>query len=320
MDEGESGQREDHYPWSALAVSRAVSTNTPKQRPHTPSTTDQSFVTLTALTNSGRLQPTSSSRNSSHTLNDLDRVELDGDSGATSLDFRDERFHPVRNSPSSDLGFTIPRHFTRPPPPPPLTPPTLHGNSFPFEDRQPNDAASLPPSLDASFIHQPNPEYAGDASPTDVLRSSLQSATTLPQRRSYTKSVPIGIPVSSALAGTTDSASSSTETMTPGSAAGTFSPSSFPPSSPFLPPPPPSAPPEYKFVGGPGGPGVFLSQQEINLQGEIISVVDDAGHGWKRHTRVYGGGVCLACIAAAARNGGQGGFYGDTVPLEDRRY
>jgi hypothetical protein len=51
------------------------------------------------------------------------------------------------------------------------------------------------------------------------------------------------------------------------------------------------------------------------VQGEIISVVDDAGHGWKRHTRVYGGGVCLACLAS----GGQGGFYGDRVPLEDRR-
>lgn len=64
---------------------------------------------------------------------------------------------------------------------------------------------------------------------------------------------------------------------------------------------------------------MFLSQQEIDLQGEIISVMDDAGHGWKRHTRVYGGGVCLACVAAAGRDGVQGGFYGDKVPLEDRR-
>jgi hypothetical protein len=52
------------------------------------------------------------------------------------------------------------------------------------------------------------------------------------------------------------------------------------------------------------------------LQGEIISVMDDAGHGWKRHTRVYGGGVCLACVAAGDR---EGGFYGDTVPLSERR-
>jgi hypothetical protein len=113
--------------------------------------------------------------------------------------------------------------------------------------------------------------------------------------------------------------------MTSGSTTNTFSPSSYPPTSPLLPPPPPgqyelppSAPPSYEFVGGPGGPGVFLSQQEIDLQGEIISVMDDAGHGWKRHTRVYGGGVCLACVAASGRDE-QGGFYGDTVPLEDRR-
>jgi hypothetical protein len=71
-------------------------------------------------------------------------------------------------------------------------------------------------------------------------------------------------------------------------------------------------------VGGPGGPGVLLSQEEIDLHGEIISVVDGAGHGWKRHTRVYGGGVCLACLAADGE-GGDGGFYGDKVPLEDRR-
>jgi len=56
------------------------------------------------------------------------------------------------------------------------------------------------------------------------------------------------------------------------------------------------------------------SEEQIDLHGEVISVTDDAGHGWKRHTRVYGGGVCLACAAAE-----QGGFYGDKVPLEDRR-
>lgn len=46
---------------------------------------------------------------------------------------------------------------------------------------------------------------------------------------------------------------------------------------------------------------------------EIASMDDEAGASWKRHTRVHDGGVCLACLA----NGG--GFYGDTVPLEERR-
>lgn len=67
------------------------------------------------------------------------------------------------------------------------------------------------------------------------------------------------------------------------------------------------------------GQGCFYHSKRLICRGEIISVVDGAGHGWKRHTRVYGGGVCLACVAASGRDGEQGGFYGDKVPLEDRR-
>ncbi|KAK4151385.1 hypothetical protein C8A00DRAFT_45394 [Chaetomidium leptoderma] len=251
-------------------------------------------------------------------------VGIVGDAGVRGAQFHDSSFHPrpFRNTPFSGMDSTIPRHFSRPPLPPPLTPPTISsGSFFPFEDRRPSYAATISPVLDTSFIHQPNPEYGGCSTSTDVPSSSPQSTTTFPHRRSYTRSIPI--PTTNA------SASSSTETMTSSSTVNTFSPSSYPPTSPLLPPPPPgeydpppqppSAPPEYEFVGGPGGPGVFLSQQEIDVQGEIISVMDHAGHGWKRHTRVYGGGVCLACVSARGRDGGRGGFYGDKVPLEDRR-
>jgi hypothetical protein len=244
----------------------------------------------------------------------------DGDAGAQ---IGSGQFHsgPFQDTPFPGTDLRIPRHFTRPPPPPPLTPPTLSGAFFPFEDRRPSYAISIPPALDTGFIHQPNPEYGGSTS-ADVLSSSPQSANPFPRRRSYTRSIPIGI----AVPANTASASSSNETMTSGSTTNSFSPSSYPPTSPLLPPPPPGqyelpplAPPEYEFVGGPGGPGIFLSQQEIDLQGEIISVMDGAGHGWKRHTRVYGGGACLACVAATQRDDEQGGFYGDKVPLEDRR-
>ncbi|KIH91180.1 hypothetical protein SPBR_01679 [Sporothrix brasiliensis 5110] len=58
---------------------------------------------------------------------------------------------------------------------------------------------------------------------------------------------------------------------------------------------------------------------------ELLSVLgavpDDAAAGdgdWGRHTRVYGGGVCLACLAAES-SGGQGGEYGASVPMEQRR-
>ncbi|KAK0708860.1 hypothetical protein B0T21DRAFT_387576 [Apiosordaria backusii] len=206
------------------------------------------------------------------------------------------------------LDFSTPRHFSRPPPPPPLTPPMLSDNRFPFEDRRLSYAASIPPELDTSFIHQPNPAYTGISTSTDVSSSSPQTTDLIPRRRSYTRNVPIGIPIPAS------TSPFSAESMAPGSA---FSPSSYPPTSPLLPPPPPGpdAPPEYVFVGGPGGPGVLLSEQEIDLHGEIVSVMDDSGHAWKRHTRVYGGGVCLACLAAED----QGGFYGDKVPLADRR-
>ena len=60
---------------------------------------------------------------------------------------------------------------------------------------------------------------------------------------------------------------------------------------------------------------MLLSEEEIDIHGEIVSVIYDGGHGWTRHTRVYGGGACLACLAA----GEEGGFYGDKVPLADRR-
>ncbi|GKT91374.1 hypothetical protein Ct61P_09224 [Colletotrichum tofieldiae] len=82
----------------------------------------------------------------------------------------------------------------------------------------------------------------------------------------------------------------------------TFSPSSYPPTSPLLPGPPPIYG-EIRYDEA--------TNREILVQGEIISLLDGAGAGWKRHTRVYGGGVCLAC-AASGDDGHHGGFYGRT--------
>jgi hypothetical protein len=199
--------------------------------------------------------------------------------------------------------------FSRPVPPPPLTPPTLYAGVFTFEDRRPGYAISIPAQLDADFIHQPNPDYISSSTAAEYRHDGHpKSATTTPRRRSYTKSVPIGIPMPS---GSSSSSSHQSQDAAWGvSPTDTFSPASYPPSSPQLPPPPPGSYDEviYDYDG--------RQQEEIDLQGEIISVMDDAGHGWKRHTRVYGGGVCLACIAAGER---QGGFYGDKVPLSERR-
>ncbi|KAK4138994.1 hypothetical protein BT67DRAFT_446968 [Trichocladium antarcticum] len=240
-------------------------------------------------------------------------VGLDEQAGPANAFFHDKQVYATsaQKATFTSLDFTVPRQFSRPPPPPPLIPPTRSAAVFPFEDRCPSYAVSIHPGVDRNFIHQPNPEYSGCSTSTDVLRSTPPSPTALPRRRSYAKNVPIGIPIPA----TTTSFASSPETVALRGTSAFFY-ASHPPTSPLHPPPPP---PEYVFVGGPGGPGVFLPPQEIGLQGEIISVMDDAGQGWKRHTRVYGGGACLACVAARERGEGQGGFYGDTVPLADRR-
>ncbi|KAI2638662.1 hypothetical protein GGS26DRAFT_587429 [Hypomontagnella submonticulosa] len=171
-----------------------------------------------------------------------------------------------------------------PPPPPPLTPPSLSAGVFTFQDRRLSVAASTMGDLDTSFFHQPNPDYTLSPS-SDSASTALahgQDSPSIPRRRSYSKMLPLGSAHSDA-----DHDGTS------------FSPSSFPSSSPIL----------------PLAPHESLESGEIDVRGEIISVMDDSGAGWKRHTRVYGGGVCLACLAS----GSEGGFYGDNVPPEHRR-
>jgi len=193
------------------------------------------------------------------------------------------------------------RHLmSRPPPPPPLTPPELSGSAFPFDARRTFHASPLQfprLDLDHSFIHQPNPDYASATDATSTSSATPATSTT-PRRRSYTRTVPIGIPspqqpgVSGVPTGSNPASDSDF----------VFSPSSFPSSSPHLPPPPPG----HESTEG---------SAEIAVQGEVISMTDSHGAGWTRHTRVYGGGVCLACAAS----GGEGGFYGATVREEDKR-
>lgn len=174
--------------------------------------------------------------------------------------------------------------ITRPPPAPPLTPPELSSTVFTLDGR--------PYSRD-SFIHQPNPDYTSPSTTSSGSQSSTVATAPHPRRLSYHKTVPIGVPVSRQ--------SSTSESDL------TFSPSSFPPSSSLLPPAPPTS-----------ADHMPEAQREIDLHGEIISVLDSQGAGWSRHTRVYGGGVCLAC-AAAGREHGEGGFYGPNVLPEEMR-
>ena len=180
--------------------------------------------------------------------------------------------------------------LTLPTPPPPLTLPQLSPTVFGFDDRRRRSFphGSMAEFETEEFIYQPNPDYAEESSPTALEQAAsvpeeLRSAASS-RRRSYTRVIQVDSEL-------VDSCPSFDVT-----------PNSFPSTSSYLPPPADFA--ESSHV-----------QHDIGVQGEIISSFDDAGHGWKRHTRVYGGGVCLACL----QSGGEGGFYGKNVPPEDRR-
>lgn len=184
------------------------------------------------------------------------------------------------NWSSTAFSSDLPRPFvSRPPPAPPLTPPELSTAVFTFEDR--------PRSGDDSFMNQPNPDYM---SSTTAMSAESTPSPAIPRRRSYNKTLPIGVPMPISQQSSTISDAADL----------TFSPSSYPPTSPLLPPAPPTS-----------GP------MQIGVQGEIVGLLNDDGAGWTRHTRVYGGGVCLACAASGGNHGG--GFYGATVRPEEMR-
>ncbi|KAM0809204.1 hypothetical protein AB5N19_09547 [Seiridium cardinale] len=174
----------------------------------------------------------------------------------------------------------------RPPLPPPLTPPTLSTKTLSLEDRRLSSALSMTGDLDSNFFSQPNPDYTSSSSSSSAVTQPHDSPAT-PKRRSYTKTLPLGPP-------------QPVSWLEEDGSVTAFSPSSFPSSSPTL----------------PMAPHNSFHDHAIDVKGEIISVLDDSGAGWKRHTRVYGGGVCLACMASAD---GEGGFYGDRVRPEEKR-
>lgn len=173
------------------------------------------------------------------------------------------------------------RILTRLPPAPPLTPPELSATIFACGE-----------DVDG-FISQPNPDYMS-------ATSSLPIQTTQPthRRRSYMKTIPLApLP----MPGTGDEA--------PEEQAGR--PSSYP-DSPQL----PATPPGSQDQDMPA-PEDGVVRRSVEVKGEIISAVNEDGAGWTRHTRVYGGGACLACTASG---GHEGGFYGATVTPEEMRH
>ncbi|KAJ8130667.1 hypothetical protein O1611_g2961 [Lasiodiplodia mahajangana] len=177
---------------------------------------------------------------------------------------------------------------TQPPLSMPLTPPALSTTSFSLQDRRPSVAASTNGDFDPTLAHGTTLDIGSTPSTASML-PNVKASSPISLRKSHTKVLPLD-PLQS---------SSSIE-MEIEDTSSPFAPSSFPSSSPIL----------------PLAPHTALDSREIDVAGEIVSVMDDSGAGWKRHTRVYGGGVCLACMASGDSHGG---FYGENVPLDQRR-
>lgn len=178
----------------------------------------------------------------------------------------------------------------RSPPPVPFTPPALSTTFVPLQDRRLSMAVSTNGDFDPTLIHHGDWDINSAESATTII-PNLKASSPIPLRRSYSKILAADLPPPDF------SAEAEMEDTSPA-----FAPSSFPSSNPIL----------------PIAPHAALDDGEMDAAGEVLSVMDDSGAGWKRHTRVYGGGVCLACMASGG--GHHGGFYGENVPLDQRRY
>lgn len=226
------------------------------------------------------------------------------------------------------------------------TGPFHRGRQMSFENRIPiaRYAQSTPAELEAftmdplgsGYYQEQTPDYTtarsslsteenGDESQAGSTFYSPSSGSST--RRSFTRNIPrpaeAGGPSSAGLAG-------GYHGQTPVSN-NSFSPSSYPPTSPLLPPPPLTDysfdPTAIMFPGSgavvDGGVRVVYAEHDHgpehdgtpSAHGDAADALNHCGASWTRHTRVYGGGgVCLACSAA-----GGGGFYGSRVRPEDKR-
>ncbi|KAI3326391.1 hypothetical protein HD806DRAFT_405349 [Xylariaceae sp. AK1471] len=196
-----------------------------------------------------------------------------------------QKFQEQSDVPKGDAGEL--RNF-KSRPPLPLTPPGPSTTFFSFQDRRLSVAASSNGDFDPRLARRPTSDFNSSESTTFIV-SDAQASPPISLRKSYTKTLPHD-PIRSSSSIETEWEDNST----------TFSPSSFPSSNLIL----------------PLAPHAALESRDMDVTSEIVSVIDDSGAGWKRHTRVYGGGVCLACMASG---GNDGGFYGDNVPLDQRR-
>ncbi|PHH82128.1 hypothetical protein CDD82_6886 [Ophiocordyceps australis] len=171
--------------------------------------------------------------------------------------------------------------ISRRPPAPPLTAPELSSAVFTIDTT---------PHQQDSFMHQPNPDYL--SSTADLFpQADVALSPPRARRRSYARTLSLG--------------GSAPQESTAAAPDTTADPTSVPNANPLT---------NLSRRNSRGDFSTRPSRRDVDVRGEIISVLNDEGAGWTRHTRVYGRGVCLAC---AASGGGGEGFYGTTVTPEE---
>lgn len=212
----------------------------------------------------------------------------------------DETF--LNPSPWTANGTSLPwALMSRLPVPPPLIPPELSTSIFTYDGH-----GRIRGDRD-SFLHQPNPDYLA-ASPRTSPQTLASDSPLTTRRRSYNMMLPMTTPLSTPSRSGPGHAGQdpALPSFHPVKSASLASAS---PSSLSL----PSLPPSSSSSGSAAQEGE--RSWEIGVRGEIISVLNENGAGWTRHSRVYGSqDICPACAASYG-----GGFYGATVPPEDMR-
>ncbi|KAG5978108.1 hypothetical protein E4U55_006405 [Claviceps digitariae] len=157
-----------------------------------------------------------------------------------------------------------------PPAAPPLAPPNALSSSAasPHASNQPYAI-----SIDR-FIHQPNPDYMSSTASAMPQPDSTATPGTM-RRWSYHRTLPVGVAPTTPRSFNVDVHSATAQALS--------APSSSAPNSPLLPaPPPPDA-----------TDGHQTQVRLMDVEGEIVSKLNQDGTGWTRHTRVYGGGGCF---------------------------
>ncbi|KAI0018706.1 hypothetical protein F4780DRAFT_500322 [Xylariomycetidae sp. FL0641] len=181
----------------------------------------------------------------------------------------------------------------RPPPSTPSNPPGVPRGAFTFQDRRMSTAASTTGALETGIGGElGSVKYpAGFGAASETTATSDHGGSHAESRPSAPSNASAGITIQ--------------PHMIPGTGSergpSSFPPNSFPSSSPIL----PLAP--HQSLG-----------PNTDAHGATVPATDDKDPGLKRHTRVFGGGVCLACLANGGDHG-EGGFYGDNVPEDQRR-